>query len=255
MRKSLRKRKGIKEELLPVTSGEKRKVVLKSILAVLVLDYFFYQSFWAAIPLSCVGFLYYQMERSVLLQKKKDAAREQFKELLLLVSTGQKAGYSAENAFISGYQDMKALYGKDSSVCRMIRTLQAGRENNIGFSKLWKQIGEELDIAEINEFATVYEISQKSSGNMASVMEKTAAVIIRKLEIQKEISVLLSARRLELKIMNVMPFMIMLYITVTSPGYFKGLYHSLPGILLMSASLLIYLGAYVLSVRIISIEI
>ena len=85
-------------------------------------------------------------------------------------------------------------------------------------------------------------------------MEKTADIIICKIEAEKEIGVLLSERRLEQKIMNFMPFLIMLYITITSPGYFSGLYRSFGGVLLMSAALAVYVLAYMLSVRMISAE-
>lgn len=241
--------------LLPVTEREKRWLIAKSVFIVLVLDYFFYRSLWALIPLSGIGYWYYRSEKKILFRKKRDEAREQFKELMLLAATGQKAGYSAENAFLSGYQEMKALFGEDSSVCRMINVLRSGRENNVAFTKLWQRIGGELQVAEIIEFAQVYEISQKSSGNLASVMEKTADIIVNKIETEKEISVLLSAKRLEQKIMNVMPFFILFYISVTSPGYFKGMYHTAPGILLMSVCLFIYLGAYALSARMVSIDI
>ena len=108
--------------LLPVSRAERR------------LNYFFYRSLWAFVPLLAVGLMYYRMEETALYRRKKEVAREQFKELLLLVSTGQKAGFSAENAFLSGYEDMKELYGKDSSVCRMLQILKSGRENNIAFS-------------------------------------------------------------------------------------------------------------------------
>lgn len=245
-----------KEEKLLFYSAREHKVLLgKSIGIVVMLDYFFYRSLWAIIPLSVIGFIYYRMEKKLLDNAKREQIREQFKELLLLVSTGQKAGYSAENAFLSSYDDMKALYGKESSICRMIRILKSGKENNIPFTDLWKQIGRQLDISEISEFADIYEISYKNSGNMAAVMEKTAAIIVHKIETDKEIRVLLSAKRLEQKIMNLMPFLIMMYISVTSRGYFKNLYHSTAGILVMSICLFIYLAAYALSVQIISIEV
>ncbi|MDE6963662.1 MAG: hypothetical protein K2P30_08555 [Lachnospiraceae bacterium] len=252
--KRYRKKSAKEIPLLPLCTAEKRMLAIKSFLAVFLLNYFFYRSIWAFIPLSAVGILYYRMEEGTLRRKKKESAREQFKELMLLVSTGQRAGFSAENAFLSSYRDMQALYGKDSSICRMLQILRSGRENNIAFSKLWKQIGEGIDIAEIKEFAQVYEISQESSGNTASVMEKTADIIVRKIETEKEIAVLLSEKRLEQKIMNLMPFFIMLYISVTSPDYFSGLYRCLGGVLLMSAALGIYLLAYMLSVRIVSGE-
>lgn len=244
-----------KELLLFLSPSEKRYLTGKSIIIVLILNYFFYQSIWAFFPLSGIGFLYYRLERKYLLDKKKEAVREQFKELMLLVSTSQRAGFSAENSFISSYNDLRALYGRDSSICQIIMMLKSGRENNIAFSKLWKQIGESLEIDEIREFSQVYEISQHSSGNMASVMDKTADIIVRKIETEKEIAVLLSAKKLEQKIMNIMPFAIMLYISIASPGYFQGLYHTISGVLVMSICLLVYLGAYILSVRIISIEV
>lgn len=242
-------------ELLFYTPTEKRILLGKSIGIIFSLDFFFYQSLWALIPLSVIGLLYYQMEKKLLEAKKKEQVREQFKELMLLVSTSQKAGYSVENAFLSSYDDMKALYGKDSSICHIIQILKSGKENNVLFTDLWKQIGQKLKIAEISEFASVYEISYKSSGNMASIMEKTAAIIVHKIETDKEIQILLSARRFEQKIMNIMPFLIMAYISLTSPGYFKGLYHSVSGVFLMSICLLVYLTAYVISIRIVSIEV
>lgn len=250
MWKKLKRQGYDKDSFLTLTAKEKRYLLGKSILIIFILNYFFYRSIWAFIPLSGVGFAYFRMEKKMLRQKKKEAAREQFKELLLLVSTGQKAGYSAENAFLSSYQDMKALFGEDSSVCHMICILKSGRENNVSFSGLWKQIGSQFEMREIIEFAQVYEISQKSSGNMAAVMEKTAGIIARKMETEKEIEVLLGARKYEQKIMNFMPFLIMLYISITSPGYFDKLYHSFIGVAVMTLCLAIYLGAYILSRKI-----
>lgn len=243
------------DTLISMTFTETGVLIIKSIVVTGVINYFFYKELWAFIPLCLIGITYYRVEKENLFLKKRGEAREQFKELMLLVSTGQKAGYSAENAFLSSYQDMKNLYGAESVVCKMLKILKTGRENNIEFSALWHQMGSQTGIAEIQEFASVYEISGKSSGNMASVMEKTADIIIRKLETEKEIEVILSARKLEQKIMNAMPFLIMLYISVTSPGYFSGLYHCLGGVVIMTVCLAIYAGAYMMSQKMIPIEI
>ena len=242
-------------ELLFYTPAEKRILLGKSIGIMLLLNFFFYQSMWALFPLLVVGYLYYQMEKKLLETNKRQQVREQFKELMLLVSTGLKAGYSVENAFLSSYGDMKALYGKDSSICHIIQILKSGRENNVPFTDLWKQLGNQLKITEISEFASIYEISYKSSGNMSLIMEKTAEIIVHKIETDKEIQILLSARRFEQKIMNITPFLIMAYISLTSQGYFKSLYHCVPGVVLMSICLLVYLAAYVMSIHIVSIEI
>lgn len=233
--------------LITLTSREKMLLFIKALLVVCIVDYFFYRELKMLIPLCLIGAGYHQTEKKLLLFQKRGEARDQFKELMLLVSTGQKAGYSAENAFLSSYKDMRNLYGSESSVCRILKILQTGRENNIDFSVLWHQIGDQTQITEIQEFASVYEISGKRSGNMAVVMEKTAGIIIKKAETEKEIEVMLCARKLEQKIMNVMPFLIILYINITSPGYFDGLYHCVVGKFIMTMCLAIYLAAYILS--------
>lgn len=243
-----------KEGLIVMTMREKGCLALKSVLVVCLFNYFFYKELWAVPVLIPVGGFYYFLERKRLLQEKREEVKEQFKELMLLASTGQKAGYSTENAFLSGYGDMKRLYGGQSTICRMLQRLKTGMENHTDFGKMWRQMGQDVDIPEIEEFARVYEVAYKSSGNMSGVMEKTAEIIIQKLETKKEIRVLLSARVLEQKIMNAMPFLIMFYINITSPGYFAGMYHTLWGAVIMSVFLCGYLAAYVLSYKIVSIE-
>ncbi len=243
------------EDLLAVTSIETALLLGKSVFVVVMLDYFFYQSLLALLPLSLVGIIYFRIEKQELIRKKRTQAREQFKELMLLVATGQKAGYSAENAFLSSYRDLKNLFGGDSSICKMLRVLKVGRENNIDFATLWKQIGTHINIQEIQEFAEIYEISYRSSGNMAEVMEKTAGIIVQKMETEKEIEVLLSARKMEQKIMNTMPFFIIFYISITSRGYFRGLYHTILGVIVMTLCMFLYFGAYALSYKITSIDV
>lgn len=241
--------------LITLTGKEKILLLIKAFLVVCIINYFFYRELWTLFPLCFIGAGYHRIEKELLLFQKRGEAREQFKELMLLVSTGQKAGYSAENAFLSSYHDMRNLYGAESPVCKMLKILQTGRENNIDFCILWHQIGNQTQIAEIQEFASVYEISGKSSGNVAAVMEKTAGIIIRKLETEKEIEVLLCARKLEQKIMNTMPVLIIFYINITSPGYFDGLYHCLGGRIIMTICLAIYTGAYILSQKMIPTKI
>lgn len=254
MIKSLKYLMGDLSVFFPVTNHEKWMLVVKSILVVLLLDWFFYRSFIAILPLLPVGIKYFQLEKAALIRKKQEGAKEQFKELLLLVSGGQKAGYSADNAFLSSYGEMQSLYGKESSICRMLQVIRIAKENRRSLAEAWYEIGEKTGIREICEFAGIYEISYQSSGNVADIMERTAGIIVEKMDTEKEILVLLGAKRLEQKIMNAMPFLIMLYIMVTSPGYFSELYHTITGVIIMSICLGIYLLSYWASLKIIDIS-
>ena len=90
---------------------------------------------------------------------------------------------------------------------------------------------------------------------MTEIIDRTIGVISGKLEVEKEIDVLISAKRLEAKIMNMVPFFIIFYISITSPGFFDALYHNIFGIALMSVCMVIYCISYVLAEKIVNIRI
>lgn len=248
------KRRGL-SKYLSVSAKERVVLIVKSVLVTAVLDYCFYRSLWMLFPLFAVGVVFYQKEYRELLRRKKEQIRQQFKEMLVLTVTGQKAGYSVENAFLRSYEDLAVLYGIHSSICRMLRELKIGLENHLSVSELWGNIGESCGVEEIIEFSEVFSIAKTSGGNMTAIMERTAATIESRAETQKEIETLLSARKLEQRIMNVMPVMLMIYINITSPGYFSKLYHSFQGIVVMTFCLCVYLAAYLIGVKLSVIEV
>ena len=237
--------------------SKKEKVFLagKSAAVIILLNCCFYREPAACLPLAVLGSLFYGMEKRELLRRKREEVRQQFKEWLLLSAAGQRAGYSPENSLLESCRDMEKLYGKNSGICRMLFYVRTGLSNNISICRLWKTIGEESGIEEIEEFAQVFAIARESSGNFTEIMERTAEAIKSRAETQKEIEMLICERKLEQKIMNVMPFFIMIYISITSPGYFQGLYHTLTGTVIMTVCLLLYLTAYVMGGKMTEIEV
>ncbi len=233
---------------------EKLSLVLKSILAVIVVNICFYQNILAFMGLWSIGVIFFEKEKRLLLCRKKEEVREQFREMLLLTVAGQRAGYSVENAFLNSYEDLANLYGTESSICKILQEIREGIRNHIAVAELWKNIGKECDIAEIKEFAQVLAVAVQSGGRLTAVLEKTADTIADKTDTKKEIAVVMSAKVMEQKIMNIMPFALILYLNVTSPGYFAGLYHSVSGVLIMTGCLLFYLVAYLVGEKIARIE-
>lgn len=105
------------------------------------------------------------------------------------------------------------------------------------------------------QFADVFLIAKRSGGNMTDILEKTAAVIGQKIETDQEIRLMISAKKMEQKIMNMVPFLIIFYIGTTSKGFFDVLYHNLIGVVIMTVCLGLYGTAYLLSKRIVEIEV
>ncbi|WP_155828027.1 type II secretion system F family protein [Butyrivibrio sp. VCB2006] len=152
-------------------------------------------------------------------------------------------------------KDMDILYGKNSDISFYLSKISKGLRNSVPLEKLIFGMGKETGNTDIQDFALVFAVAKRSGGNMTEIIDRTIGVISGKLEVEKEIDVLISAKRLEARIMNMVPFFIIFYISVTSPGFFDSLYHNFLGIILMSVCMAIYCVSYVLSEKIVNITI
>jgi tight adherence protein B len=213
----------------------------------------FYDSWIAAVfllPLVIPWFIF---------QKKMEKRRMvrvlgiQFRDAIASALTSLKAGYSIENAFREAGRDMELLYGKKSPICRELKRIYKGLANNIPLEKLMGRLGKESGNSDIEEFAEVFAVAKRSGGNMTEIIGRTISVISRKMDVEKEIDVLISSKRLEAGIMNFVPFFIILYISITSNGFFAPLYHNIPGVIIMTICMCVYFAAYLLSQKIVNI--
>lgn len=158
-----------------------------------------------------------------------------------------KAGYAVENAFIESISDMEVMFGMDCQMVVELEKLYRGLHNNETLESLLQDMAGRSGLEEIREFADVFAIAKRNSGNIPETIEMYSKIISGKLELEAEIQTLLAAKQLEQKVMNVMPFLIVLYLEYTNPGYFDMMYHNLFGVAIMSVCLVVYLCAYALS--------
>lgn len=239
-----------------VLSGREKCLYLaEGLLLVGIFAYFFYRSIGAFLLLTPSLFLFLKQKKKELAEKRRKELRMQFKDAILSVSANQKAGYSVENTFREAYRDMAMLYGEESPVCRELYVIDKGLASNVALEKLLYDFGCRSHIQDIMQFAEVFLIAKRNGGNMTEILSETANTIEQKSVIDNEIDVLLSARKLEQKIMNVVPFFIIFYINLTSRGFFDVLYHNPIGILIMTVCLAVYFAAYKISGKIVAIEI
>lgn len=234
---------------------EKALYFMEGKLLVLAIGYFFYRSWIACLFLMPVFFLFIKEKRKDLIKRKKQELSIQFKDLILAVAANQKAGYSIENAFRESYKDMEMLYGADGIICIEIRYIIAGLDNNVTLERLIYSLGMRSNQPDIIQFADVFSIAKRSGGNITEILQKTVAVIEQKTETDKEIQLMISAKKMEQKIMNAVPFLIIFYVSSTSKGFFDVLYHNMIGVIIMTVCLGFYAAAYLMSKRIVDIEV
>ena len=234
---------------------EKCLIIAEAVAVIPVFDYFFYRSLTAAFFLIPVGVLFYALLSRQLNEKKAAEFRSQFKELLMLSSTMMRAGYSVENAILKSYGDLRYMFGKDSPVCRLIADIAKAQKNRSQIGNVFISAGMQTGIEEIEEFGRVYSVVYEKSGNMSSIMDKAAGSIIEKMEVESEIYTAISKSRFEMKIMDLMPFFIMGYMSLTGRGYFDGMYHNAAGAVVMTICMAVYILSYLWGERIVRIDV
>ena len=130
-----------------------------------------------------------------------------------------------------------------------------GLDNQVPLEKLISDFAARAQVEEIREFAEVFAIAKKGGGNMPEILGRTASLIEERLEVENEIYIALASRRMEARIMDLTPFLIIFYIGLTSPGFFDVLYHNAAGVIFMSICLGAYLAALAASEKILRISV
>lgn len=227
----------------------------QSILEIFVLGYFFYHSWKLTLCLSPLLYYLLKRKKEELIDKRKKELSTQFNDFLSSINGSLQAGYSLENAVEEAYKELIAFYHNKSWMVKELGVIRNGMNNRQPVEELIHEFAERSGIEDIHDFANVIMIAKKSGGDMNEIIESNIAVIEEKLEIRQEIETSLSSRNLEVRIMSVIPFFIILYIDVTSRGYFDMLYQTIGGRIFMTVCLGVYLAAIRVSEKIIHIEI
>lgn len=172
-------------------------------------------------------------------------------DLILPITSGLLGRKSTD----IGEENLEMLFGNTSNLVRELNHMESALQNNLTLDELLQELSQRSGLEDISEFYSVFSIAKKQGGNMNHILRYGAEKISEKIHIKREIQLMVSARSYELKLMTLLPFLIVCYISITNPGYFQVLYHNSIGILIMSICLLLYLVSYAIGHKILSIQI
>jgi tight adherence protein B len=118
-----------------------------------------------------------------------------------------------------------------------------------------KDFADRSGIDDIKNFAEVFDTAKRTGGDLIKIIRSTGNIIRDKIEVKREIITMITAKKFESNIMNLIPFGIIVYLRMFSPDFLSPLYHNLFGILFMTAILVIYYGISRIAMKITSIEV
>jgi len=230
----------------------------RTILAVIIIAgvlYLFYHSFWALLLLPAGIVIYRRIRRKDLKRQHSDLLALEFLDMLESLIASLRVGYSMENALKECLQEMILMHGEDAPICRELRLMLSSFRLGFTAEQAFQEFAARSAVEDIETFAAVYSIAKKAGGDMVEILTRTSNNLSGRVETRSEIAVLISSKKLEQNIMTLIPVGIILYMEMTSQGLLDPLYGNLPGVLIMTACLSIYLAAMWLGRKIIRIEV
>ena len=187
--------------------------------------------------------------------RKKSQFLLQFKQMTEAVAQALAVGYSAENAWKEAYQEMKLLYPDNAVIQREMELIVRKLKLQIPLEQILSDFSGRVALEDVKNFTSVFTAAKRSGGDMIAIIQNTSVQIREKIDVKREIDILLAAKKYEFRIMCAIPYVMIVYLQISFPEFMSVLYGNVLGIGVMTVCLGIYIGACVLGLRLIRIDV
>jgi len=144
-------------------------------------------------------------------------------------------------------REMERLFGNGDDLVRELRYMESQMQVGVPVEQLFWNLGQRSGVEEIRNFGDIFLIARRSGGNLGKILGNLAEVLGEKIRVTGEIQ--------EQLVMSMVPGVMILYMQVTSSGFLDVLYHNLPGVLVMTGCLGVYLFSFRMGRKIVRIQV
>ncbi len=104
------------------------------------------------------------------------------------------------------------------------------------------------------EYANLIKICSSKGGSLKDIISNTNEVLSEKRQLKRDIEVLIAEKKLEQKVMNLMPIAVLVMLQKSAPEFIEPLYTNLAGRITMTVLLIIFSISYFWSAKLSSLE-
>lgn len=236
-----------------------RRLLIKwgmiAILQLIGAAYLFFDYIPAALVMS--PYIYVMLVEKAGIEKKniKRKISLQFKDAMTTITFSLNVGYSVENAFREAIKELEMLYGDDVIIVKEFKNIVRRVENNESIEKVFEEFALRSRVTEIIYFSQVFGYAKRSGGDLIAIIRNSVNTIREKIEVDEQIQTIISGKKMELKIMEIMPFAMIAYIRLTSEEFISPIYGNVTGVIIMLICLLAYVVAVYIGKRIVEIDV
>lgn len=234
---------------------EKIICLLKGVAVIFAVGYLFYGKWWCGIFLIWYVWPFYRNSVKEYQNREQDRLMQQFKDGMMAFNSALSAGYSIENAFRKAQREIRVLYGAKAKIVKGFEQIVHKLEMNGNVQEALESFAQEMNLEDAVYFAEVFRYAKRSGGDMTAIIRKTTENISDKLEVKREITTMITGKRMEQKVMSVIPFVIIFYIRIALGEFIRPLYGNILGVAVMTGCLLVYFLAIKWAGKIMDIEV
>lgn len=220
-----------------------------------VIAFLFYRSLFGLLAGVVIMPFWLELKKEERLADARLKMAIEFKEYMMLIVAGLQAGYSLERAIKQSETELMRLYPEGSVLSPHIHLMNQKLSMNLQLEKAFDEFAKGIELEEALSLSEIISFAKRSGGDYGKHIRETALKIEDNLSIKQEIETMTTEKRLELKVMCVMPMGILAYISLTSASFIAPLYGNPLGVLVMSVCLLGYGFFIFLGKRIIDIKV
>jgi len=231
----------------------REKVLYTAVAAIAIFSvaFIFYRSIFLSLLLIPLALLYPRIKTRDIIKKRKKELNIQFKDLLYSLSSSLSAGKTVESAFREAVKDLSVLYPDPSTYILIeINRIISKLDMNGTLENALSDFARRARLEDVDSFVNVFNISKRTGGNIAEVIKNTSAIISDRIEVGQEVDTMLTERRFEQKVLNMVPILLILVLSLSAPDYLNPIFTTMAGRMTMSASIILLAIAWFISAKI-----
>ncbi len=201
-----------------------------------------------------VGIIYIPIYKKNIVKKRKGKLRVQFYELLESLSVSMRAGNQIFKALESARKDLALIYSEESDIIVEIDLILARFKNSVTISDSFTDLAKRSELEDIENFASSYSTIAGKSSRENEIVKDIQQIISDKMEMEMEMETLMTSSKNQLYIMFVMPPLLLLYMNYGTGGFLDAIYTTIPGRVVATIGLIIYLGAFFFGNKLLDVE-
>lgn len=238
----------------------RRRYILYAIpvcVSIFIITYLMFRSTGLAFAVCLLGLAYPKAIINNRIKKKQATFNEQLRDALSSIVSSLKAGLSINSALIKCAEDLERLYSllKDKPMLDEFNKIKSDLNMGMSVDDSLRNFMERMKMEDVDDFVNSVIIVRQKGGNLVEVMENVSKMITDKIQMRREIDTLTASKKLEAKIMSMVPIFIIVTLSIFSRSYMEPLYESFVGKVFIVIGFTFLILNYFIAKKIVDIEV